>query len=804
MNGGNDKAEAHPGSLTLGGGPFAQDPVLRWMAGLMGLAAVPILVPFLSEEWRVFYGLHIVSLPLLGVVLVAIRTRLSDVTEETERRFWNLLTLSFASLFVAEAISVVVTDSWIDSPTIRQFVEDGPYLMFYGALAAALDTHPKVRSPHETRGLRALDRVGSFVLLFGLLSYFLVLPGLSSQGSSTFLSSSLALFVALDAYVVLRLWHLRGAASTSEWRSIYTCLMAGAAMWTFTDLAQSLEYEGILTDPGWGTPSTVIWPLSMVAVVVATRFGVNETGPGPVVEAIRQPLGMGPLAVYALAPLLLHVALYRFGFPDQALRAPRESLVLGVTALLAALALGYHKFLQVENRRLTEQEGRAKQTLAHQAFHDELTGLPNRNMFRDRLRLAIADASRYGRKCALLFCDLDHFKVINDSLGHEAGDRALVTISNRLQHSIREVDTVARLGGDEFAIIMRGVRGALDAAILAEKLLGTVGEPLMEKDRKHVLTASVGIAVYPEDGADEETLLKHADTAMYQAKLHGRNTYRLFEEAMNEAAEERLSIEQGLRTGLIEDNFTVFYQPIAEAGSGRPIGYEALLRWNDPERGFVEPINFIDIAEQTGLIVPIGKWVLETACTWASQMDPTAVDPPSISVNISMRQLRDPALTQDVRRILERTGLAASRLHLEITESMSLTADTTAAVLERLRDLGVRIAIDDFGTGYAALSRLRDLPVDIVKIDRSFVKNIEVNPVSEAIVLAIVRMAKALDFSVIAEGVETQEELTVIQQSECDAVQGFFLCAPMPPEELEEAIACRYPSPHFMLDEPMN
>jgi diguanylate cyclase (GGDEF)-like protein len=429
------------------------------------------------------------------------------------------------------------------------------------------------------------------------------------------------------------------------------------------------------------------------------------------------------------------------------------------------------------------------------AFHDDLTGLPNRNMFHDRLRIAIADAKRYERKCAVLFCDLDQFKVINDSLGHEAGDQALVAISDRLRSSVRQLDTVARFGGDEFTIIVHGIREALDAAPLAEKLLASISEPLVVGGKSHVITASVGIAVFPDDGEDEETLLKHADTAMYQAKLHGRGTYRLFTEAMNEAADERLAIEQGLRTGLMDDQFAVFYQPIVEVATGQAVAYEALLRWNHPERGFIQPVSFIDVAEQTGLIVPIGRWVLETACTWAAQMDSNAADPtgdpPSIAVNLSLRQLSEPDLAEDVKKILEHTGLAPSRLQLEITESMALTLDSTAAVLGQLRDLGVRIAIDDFGTGYAALSQLRDLPVDIVKIDRSCVSGIEVNSVSEAIVLAIVSMARALDFYVVAEGVETERELDIIRQSKCDAVQGFFLCGPLPPEELEDGMAQR-------------
>jgi diguanylate cyclase (GGDEF)-like protein len=495
---------------------------------------------------------------------------------------------------------------------------------------------------------------------------------------------------------------------------------------------------------------------------------------------------MGPLVLYASAPLLMHTLLYRFGVPDPEFGALREGVALIATVILTGMTLVYHRLVQQENRRLAAEELMAREQLAHRAFHDELTGLPNRNLFMDRLRMAIAEAVRTEQSCAVLFCDLDQFKVINDSLGHEAGDETLIYTARRLCSTVRERDTVARLGGDEFAVVLTGIGNPQDAAHLAKKMLEALGEPLCLAGKHHSLTASIGIAVYPDDGITAKALLKHADTAMYQSKIHGRNTFRLFTEAMNVAAEERLSIEQGLRAGLIAEQFSVFYQPIVSLDTGRAAGYEALVRWYDPQRGYITPASFIDVAEQTGLIVPIGQWVLETACAWAAEHPVIKGWPPTMSVNISARQLREPGVVDYVADVLARTGLEPACLQLEITESVALSMEASSGVLPGLRRLGVRIAIDDFGTGHSALSRLQEMPVDAVKIDRCFVQGIEENSVSEAIVTAIVSMADAMGITVVAEGVETASELAVIRQARCHAAQGYYYCEPLPAEALAE------------------
>jgi len=390
---------------------------------------------------------------------------------------------------------------------------------------------------------------------------------------------------------------------------------------------------------------------------------------------------------------------------------------------------------------------------------------------------------------------VDQFKVINDSLGHEAGDEILIVLADRLRSKVREVDTVARFGGDEFSVLVQDIREVVDAAKLAENLLAALTDPVVVAGQELVLTSSAGIALYPDDGEDEATLIKHADIAMHQAKKRGRNAYQLFTTAMNDAARERLTVERGFREALSNGRLEVHYQPIIDLMSRQPIGCEALLRWNHPTKGLIGPASFIAVAEQTGLIVPAGEWVLEVACTWAQQLESTVAKNLSIAVNLSPRQLQERTFAARVAAILDRTGLDPTRLQLEITESMALDADSTVEVLNGLRDQGVRIAIDDLGTGFSGLSRLRDLPMDVIKIDRSFIRKIHDDPVGEAIVRGVVGIAKALDLYVVAEGVETQQQLDVIERLHCHAVQGYLLHRPLPPAELNELLANLKPSP---------
>jgi diguanylate cyclase (GGDEF)-like protein len=421
---------------------------------------------------------------------------------------------------------------------------------------------------------------------------------------------------------------------------------------------------------------------------------------------------------------------------------------------------------------------RADEQIRNLAYHDTLTGLPNRLLFRDRLSIAVAQAHRSRQKLAVLFIDLDRFKLINDSLGHALGDRVLQTVSARLQASVREGDTVARVGGDEFVLILPGVERPLQIARVAEKICDALKEPLVLEGHELFVTTSVGISVYPDDGEDAEALLKNADTAMYRAKEQGRNRYQLFTASMNAGALERLAQEARLRRALKAGELTVHYQPVVDLSSGRIDGVEALLRWNDPERGLVPASEFIAVAETTGLIVPIGAFVLRAACAQARIWQTRGHAGLRVSVNLSARQLRQADLPALLDGVLRETGLDARHLDLEITESHAMIGgDAARAALQRLRSLGARVLVDDFGVGSSSLSFLRRLPVDALKIDRSLVRDLGTRE-GGAVTTAVIALAHALELQVVAKGVETEEQRAFLAARGCDRVQGHLLGEP--------------------------
>jgi diguanylate cyclase (GGDEF)-like protein/PAS domain S-box-containing protein len=432
---------------------------------------------------------------------------------------------------------------------------------------------------------------------------------------------------------------------------------------------------------------------------------------------------------------------------------------------------------------------RAEEQIRSLAYHDGLTGLPNRLLFTDRLGLAVAQAHRLGQRLAVLFLDLDRLKVINDSLGHSVGDLLIGQVARRLQESVREGDTVARLGGDEFTLLLPGVHQALDAAKTAEKILAALRVPFQVEGRELFVTASVGISLYPDDGGDPETLIKNADTAMYRAKDQGRDALQLYAPVMNATALERLALENSLRKALAQDELTVFYQPIVDLGTGQVSSVEALLRWRHPQLGLVAPGEFVPLAEVTGLIVPMGPWVLRQACRQARAWHDRGLARVSVAVNLSARQIQQPDLVEQVTAALEESGLAARFLALEITESNAMqNAETTASALRALKAIGVRISIDDFGVGHSSLSYLRRLPIDTLKLDQSFVREIGSDPDQAAIVTAVMAMAHTLKLEVVAEGVETEEQLGFLAARGCDLIQGFLVSPALPASECEERL----------------
>jgi diguanylate cyclase (GGDEF)-like protein len=431
----------------------------------------------------------------------------------------------------------------------------------------------------------------------------------------------------------------------------------------------------------------------------------------------------------------------------------------------------------------------AEERVQSLAYYDALTGLPNRILLRDRLSKALSNARRQNHKVALLFLDLDRFKMVNDSLGHAVGDLLLQEIAARLKSVAREEDTIARLGGDEFLIVLTNIKDIPAAAVAVERFMDAMTAEFVLQGHSFSISCSLGISIFPEHGADSETLIKNADAAMYSAKEGGRNNFQFFTADMNAEAVKRLTLENGLRSALERQELFLMYQPQMDIVTGTITGLEALLRWQHPELGLVPPDQFIGIAENTGMILPIGEWVLRTACSQARKWQDEGLGPVQVAVNVSAVQFRQEGFCQLVRKVLHETGLAAHYLELELTESLLLAnADVTFSVLQELKAMGLTLAIDDFGTGYSSFSYLRQFRVSKLKIDRSFIRDVAVNPDDAAITTAIISMAKNLNLKVIAEGVENEAQLSFLRAHQCDEIQGYYFCKPLRLDEIGDKL----------------
>jgi diguanylate cyclase (GGDEF)-like protein len=425
--------------------------------------------------------------------------------------------------------------------------------------------------------------------------------------------------------------------------------------------------------------------------------------------------------------------------------------------------------------------------LAHMAQHDGLTGLPNRMLLADRIKSAIATASRRLSKPGILFLDLDAFKHVNDSLGHDVGDKLLQSVADRLSGCLRTSDTVSRLGGDEFVVLLAEITHPEDAAVAVTRMLEAVSAPHHIDEHELHITTSIGVSLYPMDGTDSATLIKNADAAMYQAKASGRKSYRFFEPSMNVRVVERQRTEEGLRRALDRHEFVLHYQPKLDLATGKIHSAEALIRWTHPQHGSTPPNYFISVAEDSGLIVPIGRWVLREACSQAKTWSDAGLPLQSIAVNVSAMEFQNEHFLSTVFDTLKETGFAPDMLELELTESVLMKRSSHAATtLKALRAEGVRLAIDDFGTGYSSLSYLTRFPVDTLKIDQSFIRQITETPSETAIVKAVLSMARSLNLRVVAEGVETRNELDFLQAHQCDEAQGYYFSQPLPAERFEE------------------
>lgn len=435
------------------------------------------------------------------------------------------------------------------------------------------------------------------------------------------------------------------------------------------------------------------------------------------------------------------------------------------------------------------QRKRDEEKIERLAYFDDLTGLPNRVLMHDRLGQMLVRAKRNDNRIGLFFIDLDHFKRINDTLGHDKGDQLLKIVADRLDNALRGCDSVSRLGGDEFVILVDDIEDRKDASLIACKILESLAQPIILARKEVFTTTSLGIAMFPEDGDDPDTLLKNADTAMYQAKDKGRNTYRFYSSDMNARGLEKLLLANDLRKALKQNEFQLALQPQIDLNHGQMTGIEALLRWEHPDLGNIPPAQFIPLAEETGLILSIGRWVLETACRQTRIIQQKCGLPLKVAVNLSAKQFQDPTLINAIKYSLDKSGLAAKFLEVEITESILMgNVENARKTLLELKQMGLQVAIDDFGTGYSSLSYLRHFPIDRLKVDKSFIQRISTHPDDAAITEAIIVMAHIIGIRVVAEGVEQKTELDFLRQKECDEVQGFYFSRPLSTEQLVEQI----------------
>jgi diguanylate cyclase (GGDEF)-like protein/PAS domain S-box-containing protein len=446
-------------------------------------------------------------------------------------------------------------------------------------------------------------------------------------------------------------------------------------------------------------------------------------------------------------------------------------------------------FRDITERKVSEER------IQFLAYYDALTGLPNRTLLQDRLAKALADARRQPDKVAILFLDLDKFKDINDSLGHSVGDLLLQEVAERLKRFAREQDTMARLGSDEFLIMLTHIKDLHDAAVAAERIMDRMTAEFVVQGHSLNVSCTIGISMFPENGVDCDTLVKNADAAMYSAKADGRNNFRFFTEEMNTQAVERLAVESSLRSALAKNQLFVMYQPQMDIASGKIIGLEALARWQHPKLGLVPPDKFIPIAENSGLIIPIGEWVLRTVCRQAKKWQDEGLPAVSVAVNVSAVQFRQRGFCQLIRSVLQDSGLDPQYLELELTESLLLAnAEVTLSVLKELKSMGITLAIDDFGTGYSSFGYLKQFRVSKLKIDCLFIRDVAVNPDDAAITTAIIGMAKSLHLKVIAEGVENEAQMSFLRAHLCDEIQGYYFSKPLTVDKVADTLRGEHPA----------
>jgi len=533
-----------------------------------------------------------------------------------------------------------------------------------------------------------------------------------------------------------------------------------------------------------------LWWIAVLVILALTATVIGVYAPQLVTEAKKDIILQVKTYLYGLSILILLFCIYvlRVGYNLGKLKRELIQKEMEKTQVQEK-SKELMKTKEALEKEVSERKI-AEERLTHLANHDHLTNLPNRLLFIDRLTQVLTRLPYRKRQAAVLYLDLDHFKQINDTLGHPVGDLLLVSVSERLKSCVRSGDTVARLGGDEFAIILVDMARAEDVSKVAQKIVDTMSKLFTVTGYELFVTTSIGISLYPSDGEDAETLMKKADTAMYRAKGQGRNNYQLYSSALNANAFERLTMETSLRQALERGEFLLHYQPQIDLNTEQIIGVEALLRWNHPDLGLVSPAKFIPITEETGLIVPIGEWVLRTACAQNKAWQNAGIPPIAVSVNLSARQFQQKNLVEVVNKALKESGLNPKYLELELTESILMQKEgPIITMLNELSSIGIELSIDDFGTGYSSLGYLNRLPIHTLKIDQSFVNSVTKNPNDAVIVSTIITLAHSLHLKAIAEGVETAAQAEFLRSLQCDRMQGFLFSKPLPAHEVTKLLA---------------
>ncbi|RIH79126.1 putative signaling protein [Calidithermus terrae] len=745
-------------------------------AVLAALAAAHLLWTVLPASARPWEWFGSVVQPLIGLVVVWLVWESRAHYPQRLHGAWTLYALSLSTwtagdlLYYSYALAAgeAPFPSWVD----------GVYLLYAPLLLVAMFRFAHPRPSQSWERLRLPLDVGTVVTAVGACLWYALL----ARTAQPYFADPLGLGVTL-AYAftdlllvsVLLLLLLR----TSPWLPIPTALWLGVGL--VLNIVADVWYTALEASEAYGPahPVDVLYVLAQGAFALAALAGRGKPARSlPFPRWLRRLSWYLPyVAVAATYGLVVLV----YGRDRDGATGALVSMGLVTLLVIVRQVLALHENDRLNQAlRLSSEELELRAAaLSHMAHHDQLTGLANRTLFEAQLREAIARAEREDHLVGVLFIDLDHFKAVNDTLGHDAGDELLVAVAQRIRATVRASDTVARLGGDEFTVVLSQLSEAKAAERVVSKLLGALSEPFTVAGRSLFVTGSIGIALYPRDGLDASTLQRHADAAMYQAKAAGRNGFRVFRPEYTAQALQRLELEQDLRKALHQGELEVHYQPQFSLDDRRVTGVEALLRWRHPKHGLVLPARFIPLAEESGLIVPIGSWVLQQACRQAASWRTR------VAVNVSAIQFCRADFADVVASTLAETGLSPQQLELELTESTVMRdAEESLRQLERLQALGVRIAIDDFGTGHSSLGLLRSLPIDAVKIDRSFVAGLPTSASNLALVRAILTLAEAFGLEVVAEGVETAVQQDTLSQMGCHLAQGYALAMPVSAEEM--------------------